>query len=477
MERLHPRNLRAARPGVTLPAYDRDALQPGIVHLGAGAFHRAHQAVYTDDAIANGGGAWGIIGVSLRSVDVARQMNPQAGLYSVLSEDRGDAELRVVGSICQVLALGDGPGAVIDALARQDIRIVTLTITEKGYTLAANGKGLDREDPAVVADLANPEAPSTAVGVLALGLRARVAAGGAPLTLLSCDNLAGNSRLLQAVLADYLGDSFPEVLEWLQRCATFPCSVVDRIVPAMTEAGRATRAERLGLRDEAAVSTEPFSQWIVEDDFAAGRPDWTSAGVQLVHDIRPFEAIKLRLLNASHSAIAYSGLLAGLDTVDAVMADTELRDYVGALMVEELVPALEAPAGFDLAGYAGELLARFSNPCLAHRCEQIAMDGTEKIRQRWVPTLLGGPAPLLRRALAAWCYLVLCTEVPLDDPRRSQLLALRESFETMGVRVRALLGCVQLEPRGTGNFDELALQTEHNLDTIAREGVRALLAH
>lgn len=476
MTRLHPDILGALPADVRTPQYERTTLTPGILHLGLGAFHRAHQAVYTDDAMEQGSNDWGIIGVSLRSPNVSRQLGPQEGLYSVWSEDGGGRELRVIGAVQQVLVAREDLSAVIAAIADPAIRIISLTITEKGYALGGDGTSLDVADAAVASDLAAPGAPVTAVGVLALGLRARSQAGGAPVTVLSCDNLSENSKLLGILLREYLALTFPEVLPWLDTAVTFPCSMVDRIVPAMTDEQRARQSQALGCSDEGAVSTEPFRQWIIEDNFAAGRPDWEQVGVQLVTDILPYENIKLRLLNASHSAIAYAGLLAGKNTVDAVMADAGLRNYVERLMSDELMPALEVPAGFDLYAYRDDLLARFSNPCLGHRCEQIAMDGSEKIRQRWLPTLQVAKAPQLRRALAAWCYVVLFTERQLDDPRAEALIAQRRANGPLLERLTATLTCARIGGDEVPDFAGLLSGLVRDIGTIDTQGVVSLLA-
>jgi fructuronate reductase len=476
MKRLHPATLEDANAGVRLPAYERTTLRPGIVHLGLGAFHRAHQGVYTEDAIGHGGGDWGIVGVSMRSDRVSQQLTPQGGLYSVLSEDAAHTELRIVGAVIRVLVAPENPAAVTAALAGERTRVITLTITEKGYRVAADGASLDRDDPEVTRDLAHPEQPATAIGILALGLRERSRANGLPVSILSCDNLAGNSRVLRSVLVDYLQSTFPGVLPWLERSVTFPCSVVDRIVPAATARQRQRQSQLLGLVDEGAVSTEPFSQWVIEDNFAAGRPDWESAGAQLVDDVEPYENLKLRLLNATHSAIAYCGLLAGLEQVDEAMADPVLEAFIQRLMTADLVPALDVPEGFAITAYRDALLARFRNPCLRHRCAQIAMDGSEKIAQRWLPTLAHTPAPLLRRALAAWCYFILCTDLPVDDPRADQLLAWRNAPGAIEDRLALVLGAARLTPETCPGFDTLPGELSGYLAAIKGEGVLAFLA-
>jgi fructuronate reductase len=253
--------------------------------------------------------------------------------------------------------------------------------------------------------------------------------------------------------------------------------MVDRIVPSMTEDKQALQSGRLGLEDLGAVGTEPFSQWIIEDNFAAGRPDWERAGVQLVADILPYENIKLRLLNASHSAIAYTGLLAGIETVDQVMTDAVLGTYIQRLMAEDLVPALEAPDGFDLDSYRDALLVRFGNPCLEHSCRQIAVDGTEKIRQRWLPALQQAQLPgQLLKALAAWCYFILNTDLPVEDPRESRLLELRDAGECIDRRLEVALDCVGISPGSIPCYKNLREILLQNLDILEEKGVGHLLS-
>lgn len=477
MDRLHPDRLASMAAVIRTPAYDREALACGIVHLGLGAFHRAHQAVYTEQAMEVAGGDWGIIGVSLRSDTVARQLQPQDGLYSVLSEDGVDSQLRLVGAIRQVLVAPQEPQRVVAAIADAAVAIVTLTITEKGYCLDDDGQSLAVNSAEIARDLANPERPTTALGLLALGLRERMASGGAALTLLSCDNLAENSRLLRTVLLQYLENSFPAVIPWLNLAVSFPCSMVDRIVPAMTAEARHRQALLLGLEDEGAVATEQFHQWIIEDDFAGPRPAWEQAGVQLVANVVPYENIKLRLLNASHSAIAFLGLLSGQETVDAVVNDEALRGFVHGLMTEELMPALVVPAGFDLVAYRDQLLQRFANPRLKHRCAQIAMDSSEKISQRWLATLATSAAtPLLGKALALWCQLVLSTDVVLDDPRAEELLQWRNSAAADNERIAGVLACARITRDSVPRYPELVDEVQDNMNILGSAGVTGLLA-
>ncbi|MFK7731386.1 MAG: mannitol dehydrogenase family protein, partial [Pseudomonadales bacterium] len=278
MNRLQAGSLDQLDNTIGRPRYKRTALKPGILHFGIGAFHRAHQAVYTDDAVALCGGDWGIIGVSLRSNTVARQLLPQDCLYSVLSQDAERSELRIIGVIQDVIVAPDNSERVVSAIADPAIKIITLTITEKGYCLAADGRSLDVSNSQIRADLEHPDAPLSAIGLLALGLHQRCVQSGAPITLISCDNLSENSKRLKTVLIDYLSKSFSDTVEWLATCVAFPCSMVDRIVPAMTDERRQQQALVLGVEDAAAVQTECFNQWIIEDHFAAERPAWEQAG-------------------------------------------------------------------------------------------------------------------------------------------------------------------------------------------------------
>ncbi len=476
IRRLHTGTLQELAADVSTPTYDRENLGAGIVHLGLGAFHRAHQAVYTDEAIAQGGGDWGIVGVSLRSDTVARQLLPQACLYSVLSQDASDSEIRVIGSILDVLVAPESPGRVAEAIANSAIQIVTFTITEKGYCLASDGCSLDRRNPSIEADLQSPYSPVSAIGLVALGLRQRMASGGEPITLLSCDNLSENSKRLKGVLTEYMRLSFPDVIPWLSDNVAFPCSMVDRIVPAVTSEQKVVQADLLGVQDEGAVSTERFTQWIVEDCFAAGRPAWQQVGVEFVDDIVPFENMKLRVLNASHSAIAMCGLVAGLDTVDQVMADRRLAEYVVRLIDTELVTAIDAPPGFDLSVYRDQLLQRYRNPHLKHRCAQIAMDSSEKISQRWLPAFeFGLSTKHLIKALSLWCYCVLCTELELNDPHAEQLSLLRNSDKPMPMRVGQVLASARFQASALDEFEELTNQIARNLARLEKCGIREFL--
>ncbi|KUM23986.1 mannitol dehydrogenase [Mesorhizobium loti] len=403
----------AELPGaVAIPRYDRAVVTPGIVHLGVGAFHRAHQAAHVDACLADGETGWGIVGVSLRSPDTRDALAPQDGLYTLAVRDSAGEKLQVVGSILSLLVAPEDPGAVLATLTDPHIRIVTLTITEKAYLRAADGT-LDKAHPDIVHDLANPGSPKTAHGFLTEALARRRAAGTPPFTVLCCDNLPANGATLHRLLIEFakLRDASAAagnrpLAGYISNDVAFPSSMVDRIVPATTDADRARVADELGLEDAWPVMTEPFRQWVIEDRFSAGRPTWERFGVTMVEDVGPFEDMKLRLLNGAHSGIAYLGLLGGHATVDRAFADPTIRQFVDALWTEA-IPTLPDDAGLDTTAYTVELAQRFSNTALAHRTAQIANDGSQKLPQRIVASAMecigAGIVPRhLMLAVAAW---------------------------------------------------------------------------
>ncbi|TSE07603.1 mannitol dehydrogenase family protein [Mesorhizobium intechi] len=410
---LSDATLQKLPAGTKIPAYDRGHIAPGIVHLGVGAFHRAHQAAYVDECLAAGDMEWGITGVSLRSPDTRDALSPQDGLYTLAIRSSGEEELRVIGSIQSMLVAPEDPGAVLAALTDPHTRIVTLTITEKAYLRAAGG-GLDVAHPDITHDLANPQLPKTAHGFLAEALARRLAAGTPPFTVLCCDNLPANGATLHRLLTEFAelrdarsataGDTM--IADHIANAVAFPSSMVDRIVPATTDADRARIAGELGVDDAWPVMTEPFRQWVVEDNFPAGRPDWEKFGVTMVGDVGPFEDMKLRLLNGAHSGVAYLGLLSGHATVDRAFADPAIRKFVDGLWAEA-IPTLPEGAGLDTSTYTAELAERFSNTALAHRTAQIANDGSQKLPQRIIASALecleaGTEFVHLTLVVAAW---------------------------------------------------------------------------
>ncbi len=441
--RLSKARLDDLRPGVERPVYEPADQHASIVHLGVGAFHRAHQAVYTDDAMNIGERDWRITGVSLRSAGVRDELVPQDSLYTVTQRDADGATTRLIGSVADVLFAPEDPVKVTSAIADPVTRIVSLTVTEKAYCRAGDGS-LDANHPDVSRDLRGRDAPVTIYGFLAEGLARRRDAGTGGLTVLSCDNLAHNGATLDALLTEFLEHRSPDLAKWYTQTCACPSTMVDRIVPAPTAAERDAIASAIGLFDAAAIVTEPFRQWVIEDSFAAGRPAWEQVGAELVSDVAAYEAAKLRMLNGAHSSLAYQGLLLGHTYVHEAIADERIRPIVEQLMRDEAAPSLKAAPGQDLKAYADSLLRRFENPALAHRLEQIAMDGSQKVPQRWLETLrdrqaVGAACPAILRSLAAWTVFARGDRFTVSDPLADTLARICAQTPTEAV-VRDLVG-------------------------------------
>lgn len=469
---------------VRKPAYERAGLRSGIVHLGLGAFHRAHQAVYTEQLIERGDTRWGIVGVQLRDRRVSDRLMAQDCLYSVTERHGDTAHTRVVGALRSALHAPSQLQQVLAAIADPGVAIVSSTVTEKGYHLNPSDAGLDLASPDIQHDLAHPDAPVTTLGVLAAGLRLRPP--GAPVTVLCCDNMAGNGDTLQRLLAQYAGLVDPALARRIEQDIGFPNSMVDRIVPAATPATLDEAESLLGLRDESAIVCEPFTQWVIEDRFTGPRPAWQDAGALLTGDVRPYQAMKLRLLNGSHSAIAYLGQLCDLETVSDTMADPQLGDFVQRLMREDLLSTVAVPAGYDALAYCDELIARFQNPTLAHRTQQIASDGTQKVAVRWLPALResvqrGIERPLLERALAAWLHYLAegrsdsGAVLLVNDPGAAPLAARLREAGPADAAVRAALGYASVF--GADPWPEaFAGRLVRHLSTLRAGATRALLS-
>ena len=437
MPLLLTRDSLASLPAsVAVPRYDFDTVPIGIVHLGVGAFHRAHQAVYTDDAIASAGGAWGICGVSLRSRDVRDRLIPQDGLYTVVEKSRTGITYRVIGSVREVLFRGDQLEAILARIASPATRIVSLTVTEKGYCHDPTSGKLNLRHPDIVHDLREPDDPLSAVGLLVHAFERRRVEGGGPLTVLCCDNLLQNGRLVEGLIAVFATERNAGLARWIAANVTFPSTMVDRIVPAATDGDLAEVRRALGVLDLAPVVCEPFMQWVIEGRFAAGRPAWELAGTQFVADVTPFETMKLRLLNASHSAFAYLGFLAGNDTIWQVAAEPDFVALMRRLM-DEATPTLVLPAEVDLAAYKSALIERFANPALPHRTQQIAMDGSQKLSQRLLGTIrdnlaAGRPIAFGALAVAGWMRYVSGVDeggrvIEVSDPMADEFARIAES--------------------------------------------------
>jgi fructuronate reductase len=386
VSRLSTQTLAHLPPAIRQPSYDRSKVKVGIVHLGIGAFHRSHQAVYTEDCLERGDLRWGILGASLRSPETRDTLTPQDGLFTVASRSNERTDFRVVGSVVKIVVAPENPQALIEAMAHPDVKIVSLTVTEKGYCIDPLTGLLNEAHPDIVHDLANAAHPRSAPGFIVAALKLRRERGTAPFTALSCDNLPANGEKLRAIIIR-LATLFDPVLgSYVEQHVAFPSTMVDRIVPQTTEEDRALVAQALGGEDAWPIVTEPFTQWVIEDHFPGGRPDWGAVGAELVKDVAPYEAMKLRLLNGAHSMLAYLGSLAGHITVAEAMADSTLSSFVEDFMVEDVTPTLSIPEGPNVGAYCQALLERFRNTSLKHRLVQIASDSSQKIPQRFLGT-------------------------------------------------------------------------------------------
>ncbi len=446
----------AALPeGVSRPSYDPPAHGEGIVHIGLGAFHKAHEAVYTDDALAAEGGDWRIVGVSLRSAASAEELLHQDGLYTVIERSVAGSRARVVGSISRALCLTTDRPAVLEALCAPSTRIVSITVTEKGYGLDRTTGGIDRSHPAIAADLAHPSDPQGLAGLLVWSLAERRRSGTAPFTVLCCDNLPENGHLVRSLLIDMARESAPDLVDHISDDVAFPSTMVDRITPARTPDTLALAKTMTGHDDHAPVESEAFRQWVIEDHFPAGRPAWEAGGALFVKDVRPFEEMKLRMLNGSHSMLAYTGFLAGHKYVRDVMADPALSRLV-ARHLPAAAATLDPLPEVDLASYAHDLAARFANPHLGHETYQIAMDGSEKMRQRiFAPAIdaldKGQPPDAFAFATAAWMRYTIGRsdqgeEYDLRDPLSEKLAPPPHSPETAATVYDRIAGLQGLFP-------------------------------
>jgi fructuronate reductase len=411
------------------PPIDPRQLGVGIVHLGIGAFHRAHQAPFTEDAILAAGGDWGICGVSERSAAVLDQLAPQDGLYTLAERGFERERLRLVGVVRELRFARADPGGLLRRIADPAVHVITLSVSEKGYRHEPATGRLRLDDPGIAADLSG-DGPSTVVGQLALGLDARRRANGAPITVVCCDNLPDNGRTVAGLVGDF-AERLPQAGElraFIGDSVRFPSTMVDRITPATTAPDRAAIAAALGVEDQGAVITEPFRQWVIEDDFAAPRPAWERAGAITTDDVRPYERLKLRLLNGCHSTVAYLGALADQELVsDAVGPGMPFVAVLRELMQRDVAPTVVVPAGFDLTAYEAQILERFANPALRHRTLQIAMDGSQKLPQRLLDTVRdrrrAGAEPVFAAlGVAAWMRFVSARRsdggraLTVDDP-------------------------------------------------------------
>ena len=409
MTALKQTDLRAlAARGVRIPAYDRDRVAVGAVHFGPGAFHRVHQACYLDDALAQDP-RWGIAAVSLHDAGVRDALAPQDGLYTLAILDE-QPQTRIIGALKEVLVAPESPAAVSARIADPGVALITATVTEKGYCLAAGG-GLDFANSEIVHDLAQPTAPRSFIGHLYAGLARRRATGVGPPNVVSCDNLTENGPRLRRAVVEFAREHDIDVARWIEDEVSFPRTMVDSITPATDAALRDQVAARLGTADSWPVQREAFTQWVIEDCMHGPQPDWAAIGVTITSDVAGFERAKLRLLNGAHSSLAYLGSLAGYETVAQAMRDAQLASFVRNLMIEDIAPSIVAPRGLDVAEYIETVLRRFRNPALRHLLSQIAWDGSQKLPFRIFGTVQDAIAARRRldrlcMPIAAWFHFI-----------------------------------------------------------------------
>ena len=434
---------------VARPSWDHSRLESRIVHLGCGAFHRAHQALYTHHLLESTDSDWGICEVNLMPGNdrvLIENLKKQQLLYTVAEKGAESTELKIIGSMKEALHPEiDGCEGILNAMARPQTAIVSLTVTEKGYCADAASGQLDLNNPLIKHDLENPTAPKSAIGYIVEALRLRREKGLKAFTVMSCDNVRENGHVAKVAVLGLAQARDPQLAAWIEENVTFPCTMVDRIVPAATP----ETLQEMGVYDPCAIACEPFRQWVIEDNFVNGRPDWDKVGAQFVADVVPFEMMKLRMLNGSHSFLAYLGYLGGYETIADTMTNPAYRKAAFALMMQEQAPTLSMPEGTDLNAYATLLIERFSNPSLRHRTWQIAMDGSQKLPQRLLdPVRLhlqnGGSWRHLALGVAGWMRYTQGVDeqgnaIDVVDPMLAEFQKINAQYQGAD-RVKALLG-------------------------------------
>lgn len=482
-DRLSNETLPNLPNGVDQPRYRREDVSPGIVHIGVGAFHRAHQAVYVDDCLA-GDPRWGIVGASLRSPQTRGALAPQDGLYTVATQEPNGERLRVIGSLLRLVVAPEDPSGLVASMADPAIHIVTLTVSEKAYLRNAEGD-LDLSHPDLAADLANPSRPRTVHGFIAAALDRRRQAGVPPFTVLCCDNLPSNGETVRRLVLQFAEARDKHLARHIRQDVAFPSTMVDRIVPATTDEDRERISAALSVDDAWPVKAEPFMQWVVEENFPLGRPAWHAHGVEMVADVRPFEEMKLRLLNGAHSGIAYLALLSGHSTVSEAFADPAIRAFVDRLWAEA-IPTLAAGAGLDPPAYIAALATRFANAALVHRTAQIATDGSQKLPQRILATARAltserRPAGHHMLVVAAWiaCCQARGSSLPaghFTDPLDAELDATFAARLPAHETVRQVFDRAGFYAAAGDTGERLVDMTTDLLDLIRQSGIAAAVA-
>ncbi|PWJ94857.1 fructuronate reductase [Mesorhizobium loti] len=438
IETLSPALLERLPAAVQTPAYHRAALAAGMAHLGVGAFHRCHQAEYTDDLLSLHFDRWGVIGINIRPPSLTETLGRQSGLYTRLIRENSHIEARVIGSILEVVDSQASAAPALAVLSSPDIELVTMTVTEKGYCHIPSSGELDLSHPDIIHDLANPEAPRSVPGLLAQALELRRATHGRPLTLLSCDNIPTNGVILETAVRTFAERRGNGLADWIAGHTTFPSAMVDRIAPAVTQDDLDSVEQWFGYRDAAVAVGEPFRQWVIERKFAGRVPRWDLVGATFVDDVTPFEHLKMRVLNGAQTTLATLGVLAGLEHTSDAIADPLLAAFIKRMLVEETLPTLTPVPGMEPLAYVEQSLSRLRNTAIRHRNHQIATDGSQKIVQRLLNPIRdrlrqGESIALLSIPVAGWmAYLIQASEKfgkrwPVSDPYAGKVAAIADA--------------------------------------------------
>jgi fructuronate reductase len=486
--RLSLATLASARIGTARFSYDRRRLRPRIVHLGLGAFFRAHGALFTEDVLADLDGDWGIIGASLKRPDQRNHLKPQDCLYTTVENGPNGQKARIVGCLLDILVGPENPGALLDRLSDRNTAVVTLTVTEKGYCHDPASGRLNADHPEIRHDVEHPDAPQSAVGLITAALARRKGAGLPPFTVVTCDNLPHNGVLLEGLVHEFASLRDEKLAAWVERTVPFPSSMVDRIVPAQAEADLSLIEQLTGLHDAAPVMHEPFRQWVLEDRFVDRvRPRWEGAGVQFVSNVAPYEHAKLRMLNGSHSALAYLGYLAGHETIFDAVSDDMFARFIKRFWRDDVIPILPAPPGLNLEQYADQLFERYRNPAIRHRLWQIAMDGSQKLPQRLLSTVRDNlnrqrPFKFVALSVAGWMRYVSGIDeaggaIDVRDPLAPLL---RERTDSAGpdpvAQVQALATVEAVFGKDLPASEMFMTAVTEAYKTLRREGARKAVA-
>jgi mannitol 2-dehydrogenase len=483
--KLNEKSLSHLPPNVQIPQYDRHQVTNGIVHIGVGGFHRAHQALYLDNYLTETSDHhWGICGVGLLEFDqkIRDALRPQDCLYTLVERSPNGDRARIIGSITNYLFAPDNRQAVIAAMVDPKCRIVSLTITEAGYYYIEGTGELDIDHPTIQHDVQHPNEPIGVFGFLTAALNQRCQNGLPPFTVLSCDNLQGNGNIAKKMLTAFAELQDPELAKWIAANVTFPNNMVDRITPATTPPDAEMVRDQFGIDDAFPVVAEPFLQWVIEDNFCAGRPNWETVGVQMTNDVHPYEMMKIRLLNASHLLIGYLGTLTGYSYVHDVMADPLIRQAVDRLM-NEVTPTLQPVPGIDLDNYKKTLIERFANPKIRDQLPRLCLNSAAKMPKFVLASLRdalqqGGAIEYMSLTIAAWFRTLKGLDdqgraIVIDDPMAEVLV---QKARSGGSDPMSLLSLTEIfgDLPQSSQFVETVAKHLHNFD---EKGAKATLTH